>query len=268
MPKTSLSPAVATVAKTIARAEWDFSQCPDDRAYLCYTYEYGRQIPEIRERFLHDQVHNPAAFDPQETWHHVVVSEMPTGSLRVSDPETPEEAERLNKTPYLEVIDAPMGFPDKPYLQTTHCVTVESYSPFVIGLEPLRPAIQKADGGWQADDLYHPDNLREDEVAHFAIDRRSSDNALLKHFAQWLEKTRGGRKSIELRGKNQVTRCLADLKALGAARLVNHFGTAVAAQNYTASLGCNNYQGLYVGLGDWTEAKDRVNAVIARWLRP
>jgi hypothetical protein len=261
MPKTSTT-------STIDRAEWDFSRCPDDRGYLAYTYEYGRQIPEIIERFNHDRAHNPAAFDPLGTWHHVVVSEMPTGSLRVSDPETPEEAARLNKTPYLEVIDAPAGFPDTPYLQTTHLVMAESYSPFVVGEEPVRVVIVNKNGGYEAADPYHPDPPTPEQVVHFEINRRYTDHAILQWMAQWLKKTRGDQKSLERRGTSEITRCHADLKALGAVRLMEHFGSAEEARDHTAKLGVGNGLGLYANLAEWSEAKKRVRLIIEQWLKP
>jgi hypothetical protein len=251
MPKTSLSPTTITVAKTIARAEWDFHACPDDRAYLCFTYEYARQIPQIVERFRYDQKHDPAQFDELGTWHYVVAS----------------EGDNISGM-HIEAVDAPVGFPETPYLLAKHLVSIESYSPFLIGREPVRHVIVKKDGGYEADDWYSPDALLPEQVSHLQIDWHSTDHAILKSMAKLLKKMRGGRKPVERRGTNEVARCHADLKALGAWRLIEHFGSAVAAQAYTAKLGLGGGWGLYANQAEWSEAKKRVRAIIDLWLKP
>ena len=188
-------------------------------------------------------------------------------SLRLSDPENLKEADHRDDGIYLEVIDAPRGFPDLPYLKTSHMGTAESYTPFMVGEQPIRPVIVKKDGGYEADDWHDPDDLAPEQVSHFQINWRYTDHAILKSLAPWLAKARGDRKPLERRGKNEVTRCHADLKALGAWRLIEHFGNAEMARDYTARLGLNDYQGLYVNLAEWSEAKTRVRSIIDQWLK-
>ena len=159
------------IGDLLDRLEWDFSSCPDNRLYFCFTTEFAREIPEIIKQFYHDQEHNPKKFDEgYGQWHHIIFSD--TGNKEGA---------------CLEVIDAPEGFPEKPYLSTFHHIDDTSYLPYDVGRKPLRPVVVKPNGGYQADD-WKPDNLRPDQVEHFQIDWDFSDAAIVAAFAEWLKK--------------------------------------------------------------------------------
>lgn len=246
------------IGDLLDRDEWDFSRCPEERIYFCFTYEYAREIPSIIERFRYAQEHDREQFDEEGQWHHVVYN----------DVQNPAGA-------FLEVIDAPPGFPEKPYLQTIHFVTENSHIPFDVGQRPLRPVIVKPDGGYEAADWYRPDDLAPDQVFHFHVNWRFADKPIVEAFAEWLDKAREGhedRKAQEKRGRSEPRRCRSDLKTLAMARLVRHFAkhgsTIEAASAYAANVeGIPRKWQLYSEATDWAAAKGEVQKIIDEWLK-
>src|SRR5208282_3113462 len=98
----------STSTLTIDREEWDFSECPREKVYFCYTYEFIREtlreVPAFIKRFDHAK---PDDFDARGNWHTHVMTQ-------------PNERDEID---FFEIIDAPQGFPNQPYLKLDHCIT-------------------------------------------------------------------------------------------------------------------------------------------------
>ena len=91
----------------------------------------------------------------------------------------------------------------------------------------------------------------------------ASDKTLLSDFAKWLKKARP-QPARERRGKSAPRQELAELKALGAYRLLRIF-TAEEALEYSKQF---LPRGLYAKIPDWYEAKSRVLRVLkSRFVR-
>ena len=238
------------IGDLLPREEWDFSTCPEDRLGFCFAYEYARAFPEIIKRFRHAKKHDRSQFDHHGQWHHVISSDMYS-----------------EDGVYLEVIDAPVGFPKKPYLQTTHHITKESLVPFNTGQILLRSVVITPEGHYRAEGVRAP--VDPEEVSHLQIDLRQADKHLIKAFAQWLKKAHGKRQKLETRGRG-ARRTRTDLKALGAVRLMRHFAkhglTMEAARQYAGSQSIPKKWRLYEEQTDWSEAKKTVQAIKEQWL--
>ena len=180
---TSELDEIKRIGDLLDRVEWDFSSCPEDRLGFCLAYEYAREVPEIIERFEQAQKHDRSQFDEHGQWHHIFYS----------------YTERNEKEPG-DVLDAPVGFPDQPYLKTTHHVHPGSYYPFLVGHRPLHPVVVNPDGTYEVGGRHVPG-----PVFHFQIDLRFADKPIVEAFAEWLEKTHGDREAIEKRGRSEPT---------------------------------------------------------------
>jgi hypothetical protein len=242
---TTLSSKVNSVP---AREEWDFSRCPDHQVYYCFTYEYARQSPALVAQFHHDEQHDPPSFDLYGQWHHVFWRKAPKGD-----------------DGWPEVIDAPFGFPDKPYLLTRHYLCDDSRRPLGRPLQPLLPVAMNPDGTYQIDIPGEGEEVSPEDLSIFKIDLRCANKPIIAAFARCLKSMRGKRKPLELRGKDEVDQCRADLLALGAYRLIRHFKSAPAAAKHTEDLGFTGNLRLFSEPSRWYKAKARAEAILAAW---
>jgi hypothetical protein len=231
----------------LAREEWDFTSCPDDRTYFCYTYEYAREVPALVAKFRDEALHG-YTFDILGQWHHVFLRKDLSG-----------------KDGWPEVIDAPPGFPEKPYLLTDHFVNEYSRRPVTKLEHPLKPVVINPDQTFQVNLPTDRRELSPDQLSVFQVNWLFSNKALVADFARWVRANRGDRKPIEFRGRNEVAECQSDLKNLGALRLIRHFGSQPAAAAYTESLGLKGNLKLFSEPSRWYKAKADAEEILAEW---
>lgn len=224
----------------ITREEWDFERLinihdlNEHQIYFCWAYEFARYAPKILDAFDRDVEYRERT-DPSLPWRAIV-------SLGFGDTQEPSDS-------FVEVIEAPPGFPSVPYLSVykNHKIDpIESYKPFESSL-----AVQTATGK-------HSDT----DMIHLRIEWFRSDKKITEAFKKWIKANRP-HPPLENRGGNQQTVITADLKALGAYRLIDRFGAVEAAKKYTEDMGFPN--GLYANLGEWSVAKARADKLIALW---
>jgi hypothetical protein len=252
MPKTTLSLAPTTIAKTIARAEWDFSACLRARVNFCRSYEFARQMEREYPGFL-DQMKaaHREKFDTKENQHYQL--------------QGPDDDQRRC---FFEIIDAPPGFPTEPYLSLGHKPTLQSYHPFRLGYPfavrycPIREVW--FDGhDFHRGQLQEEMNLNPHDFYSFDIDWSQANKELTKAFQKWLV-ARRPTPSLERRGLPLVEIYRADLRALGAYRLIRHFESAAEANRYTTKLDPQN-RGLYFNLNQWYRAETRAQKILLSW---
>jgi hypothetical protein len=245
---------MAKVSSTvsIAREDWDFSQCSEDKLEFCYTYEYAREMM-LRESPAFLKLFRKAKkkeFDGRGTWHYNLQG----------------ASDHRNRV-FMAVIDAPFGFPEKPYLKVEHHVTRRSYFPFSPepGLKPwwVAAEVRFQDGKFFKGNLQEDLNLPPEKVAMFWIDWSYSPNQILLALKDWVDHHHP-RDFDERRGKNIQKQLRDDLRALGAWRLIKALGTAEAAVKHTAKFSDDSY-GLYKQPSGWSEAKKRARKILDEW---
>lgn len=114
----------------------------------------------------------------------------------------------------------------------------------------------------------HPENI--DKLSQLKIDRKGTkdfvlfkvnwqfpDKLMLKAFAYWLKKLRKC-PAKETRGNRDIRMAAANLKALGAYRLLKRFPAPEALSYTERILG----HGLYSKLPDWYEANSRIKKLL------
>ena len=222
----------------LPREEWDFSSCLEGQESSCWEYEYGRECPRIVKAFREDVSGRRRGFDEDGYWFYQ--HEVFNG----------EEFEPL------VFLLAPPGFPDVPYLQSKRRKPRSG---------PKVPA------KWNT--FIHPAKVRDvdgdpkrtfrpppDFIAKLYVEWDATDRELLQDFRQWLKEHRP-RKAKSRRGKSAARERMADLKALGAYRLLKMMG-AEQALAYTKKF---LPHGLYSKVPDWYEAKARARRVLRSW---
>jgi hypothetical protein len=244
----------AASGKVLAREEWDFSACPDNRLYFCFSYEFAREVarktPTFRTRF---EKAPKDEFDEAGNWHYML-----TG---------PEDENHHFE--FLEIIDAPTGFPDKPYLSLNHQITRRSYHPFQQGfpfvaqLEPIREV--HFDGRtFHSGDLAEQMNLLPYDFHSLQIDWSYPTSEIMRAIQQWLESQRPSPPQ-QRRGHNAARYYRRALKELGAARLIEACGSVGDAWTYTVDLGVNDWNGLFTQEHEWYTARKRTDEIVKEW---
>jgi hypothetical protein len=227
-----------------AREEWDFSLCPIGRENDCWHYEFARECQWILDEFVLQKKEKARfvegkwpsnGFDRRGNWHF-------------HHYESYDERQE-----WALAFFVPLGFPEKAYLKTSQT----HYEPPVMrGLKCLNPPF------WDFDEMSKelgsrsPFRKREDGHSIF-IDWQITDKEIMALFKEWLKRNRK-RPPLEYRGRSRPKQQLADLKALGAHRLLRH-GTAEAGLAYTGRF---IKSGLYAKISDWYEAKARALKVL------
>ncbi len=226
------------ISATLAREQWDFSRCPDDKIGMCHGYEYSRESPEVIAAYYRDKKRN-RNFDKFGNWRTIFYSKSFDGDAPTS---------------LVEMTLIPRGFPEMPFL-----LLHPRYKKPSEKLSDLMPAVE--DGGPR--DLALARKMKFPFCAALKLNWDASNKTLIKDFAKWLKKKRP-HPARERRGESAARRELAELKALGAYRLLRNF-TAEEALEYTRQF---LPRGLYAKIPDWYEAKSRALKILkSRFVR-
>jgi len=233
----------------LERCEWDFEHPAyreilqdDDRLYFCMVYEYAREVDSIKEAFKAAQIARKkvdrSQFDKLGNWHYAF--SFPPGNL--------DRGARM----IVALLNAPHGFPKKPYLTSKHRLKgTNPSSPFMPPPPPLVPAIRQTNGYYikegscskvifrGVDTLENgfisvdqsQKYLSHDEVYHFAIDLTATREKNVEAFKTWLFR----QPEPEKRNRDS-THWIAMLRFLGAWRLSKRFKTALEAMDYSSKV--------------------------------
>jgi len=221
----------------LTQHEWDFSSCPDDRIDYCWNYEFARESQSIIEDY-EDARKNPIGgrkgdprFDRYGNWH---------SQINIFDSEG-----EFDDSLYLEL---PPGFPKVPYLKTKHKVWESDFE--------IKMSAKVRDA---KEFEFSAPRPAAHYFAHLYIAWHESDKRLVEDFRIWLKKNRP-MKPMRRQGLAPKRAKLADLKALGAARLLRYF-TVKEADIYVR--GCN--RPMYEKPSDWSQAKGRAKRILEKW---
>jgi len=221
------------------REDWDFEACLEvGRERYCWGYEYARESPAIIAQYRDCKEHpEPGYFDEHGNWLHTI-------SIWDSDGELDEQI----------AIELPPGFPDVPYVNAKHVPWEWEGEP--LDLEELT--------GWSVMDAervkdYSPPPAQR-YFAHLYVRWEAADKTLVKDFRRWLKAHRPFPAKTR-RGKSAVREFMADLRALGAWRLLRSM-SAHEALEYTSKFVRG---GLYAKIPNWYEARKRARRVRARY---
>ena len=259
-------------SKKLPREDWYFETCPDNCLYHCFVYEYCRHIQSVIDAFDEAKAHRKekravgatSYFNKKRTWRYPFL--MPP--LKEGD-----KVQAL-------VLHAPPGFPSKPYLLTKHKDDgLNRLHPFIPNQNPLRALRKRADSRYifldnqspcmvriyqdgQTSPLIYADTLTHDQIHHFAIDWSFPKGKIVKAFQKWVENNDPKMSQPNI----DSARHLADLRALGAYRLLQAFDTQSKAQDFSE----NEHQDagkiavpLFSNPPEWTRAKDRAEEILA-----
>jgi hypothetical protein len=215
----------------LPRDEWDFENCRSGYERHCFHYEYAREVPWIVDEFRLAEHCLPKVnfgwqpgFDEFGNWHF-----WSFGNSEMCDD-------------WALVMQVPPGFPDKPYLKTSHRI-----------VEPRRFGISEPPFN-EAEEWKKKGVGEMGTWTKVRINWECPDKILQKEFQNWLKRNRP-RPPRQQRGLAPARRYRSELKALGAYRLMVKCGmTAEAAQAYTKRF---LRYGLYAKIPDWYEAKTR-----------
>lgn len=228
---------------SLAIEEWDFSQCPEDRIYQCWAYEFARESPSIIAEY---QKRKRTPIDIDGRLVHLGFE--PDGNYRRVIDVVDENGEFEDQI----FLDLPPGFPDVPYLKTNQKVYESKFK--------VRVTSRKVRNAEEATRVAHQHRTPE-HFAHLHIFWEAPDTTLIKDFGQWLKENRPF-PPFEKRGNSNTKITLADLKALGATRLLRGFTVLEAMEHVRTLNRC-----LFVKPDDWYEAKRRVKRVLKKYFR-
>jgi len=240
----------------LPREEWVFTGVdllPPEHSYFCFTDEYGRNVKCIRDAFEADKKIG-RHFDQHGNWHFVLRVEKSLG----------RGLGRVEVA--FERIDAPPGFPHKPYLKRHHIITDNAYAPLPppAPKHALPPVVSVTWGG--QDWLTAQGPCPHDHVYFLGLDWIAPDTNLEHAFAQWLKVNRPPYGAPEKRtGKTERVRWCALLKALGVYRLVRHYGTVASAFRNVASQDGDLLRFLYRNEADWYRAYKQTDRILQMW---
>ena len=246
--------------KPPAREEWDFGKCPTEHLDLCFAYEYARESDWVIEQFKRGAETEGDEFG---VCHFAIDVEQDGLSdeefLKFLDEVGLGETYDFDFPPTVELW-LPPGFPEKPFLtcgfdfghwQAWHSDywedELKGYEEQGCALTQLAPGV-----------AVEP----EESKYAFEIEWNAPDGLLLAEFRTWL-RTHRPKEPVAMRGRSRRREYAADLKALGAYRLLKCF-SAPKAKDYT----CNFMPyGLYAKLPDWYEAKKRAQNILRAFFR-
>lgn len=227
----------------LAREEWDFGACPEGNEYSCWAYEFARECPKIRaavqaaddNRKAGTARKLDAAVDEDLNWHYEI-------SIYGSDGEVED----------VTVLKLPLEhFPHTPYLSIKNPrkrrTPSKKESEFLLNFR-LRSFGETGFG---------PKRLGASSRIILYIDWNAPDDTLRRAFARWL-KTHRPFPDKSQRGKSLSKRRFADLRALGAYRLLKTMSVLEAMDFSMAKRGSP----LYAKPADWSTAKRRVRQVL------
>lgn len=252
----------ATPNYRLSKYDWFFGSCPEEQLSHCFVYEYSREIESIRRAHAEAvRAQDRSQFDEHGNWPYPFV---------VAPRAKGEKIQML-------VLDAPPGFPDKPYLSLKHRQSeLGWHRPFT----PRRPVIvatKQADGCFTNEDETEPLSVRvfedgrarsfvgnwtPDELVHLYIDWNAAPARILAEMKIIIERLQkgGGKRN------NQSVKKNAELKALGAVRLLKAHGS-VAAAMAAAEKEFGGAGAVYSHEPEWSRAKGIVDRVIGQFNR-
>jgi len=204
---------------SLPREQWDFVACPPEQLWRCWGYEYGRHIDWIKHAYA---TAAEGGFDDCGNWHCW------------RDIGEPENGEGLS----LSIIP---GFPDVPFLEALERARFERYPDFRFRSVRLAKKRLPKDGFERTELL--------------AFNFHNPDNAILRDMADLLKKIRPY-PPVARRGRSERRRYEADLKALGAYRLLETMSASAAIKH------TRNWQSPYRSESDWFTAKKRAAEII------
>ena len=190
--------------KSLELEEWWFEDCPRDELPHCLDYEYGRHIHEVVWDYYQDkkQKFKYGGSDIRENgiWF---------GYINLYD----SHEEEIPLDPF--GIAAPSGFPEKPFLKVDRSKLDKKkyYIPTSVRIFPF--------------------NLGEKLQADYAVrfNWAYSNKRILAGVKNWLEKC-DRPKPTKTQGLAPERTLRANLKALGAYRLIKFLGTVTKAMSY------------------------------------
>ena len=234
----------------LKREAWDFEGCfypllhdtTDERAdflYRAFMYEYARSTPALVKAYK-AQEHSLQKHEGVWRCYLVVPKEgqidpnecFPYLDFDYFDPKFLDHKD-LPDFEFDELI-APVGFPDKPFIDTDFASYKDSPYPKELPRPKPLSNIRLQGTDW-IDETMRP--AKPDEVAMFRILWNFSDVTLRGEFERWLKDHRP-HVPVEGRGKNRGRELERDLKALGAWRVMEHNGQDVTlARQYCQKQG-------------------------------
>jgi hypothetical protein len=225
-------------APPLAREEWDFGSCPEGRELYCWGYEYARESAAIIADYR-DCKERPESgcFDEHGNWSDTI-------SIFDSDGELDEQI----------AIELAPGFPEVPYLKTKHVPWKWEGEP--LDLEFLAGAPVRDAGKLEN---YYPQPAPH-YFAHLYIGWEAADKTLLRAFGRWLKGHRPFPARTK-RGKSPAREFMADLRALGAWRLLQRMSAREALEHTSKFV----RGGLYAKIPDWYGARRRALRVLGKY---
>lgn len=207
------------VVAVLERAQWDFSSIPQEHLWRAWSYEFGRHCPWVLERF------QPAGcLDECGNWLY--------------------QYDRDGDGEHVIQFCFPKGFPDEAFSEALKKANFPNYPHIRV------PSVRQMHGGGKADG--HERKLT------LAIKLWRPKKTIKADFAELLEDICSV-DTIERRGHSEDKRFGADLKALGAFRLLRAGLTRGQAIDLTRGKG--NRDGLFRDKAEWSVAKRRALAV-------
>jgi hypothetical protein len=245
----------------LAREEWDFSRCLEGRELLCLGYEYARESEWVIGLFRKAQEDD---LDEFGVWNHLVEVEFPE---TMSDDEFWKFLDEVGLAekydwdfpPAIELSLLP-GFPDTPFLKCEF--DFKGWARSNAGYWDDQIGEELGSGALEVVPRREAKKGLDANCHCFRIDWSSSDRVILNDFREWLRKCRP-EAAFDRRGQSPERGAAADLKALGAYRLLKHF-TAEQALAYTQRFMPN---GLYVKIPDWYAARRRARQILRAFFK-
>jgi hypothetical protein len=205
----------------LPRKQWDFTTCPPEQLWRCWSYEFGREVEWVKRAYASGA---EAGFDDCGNWHcWRNIGELETGE-------------------FLSLSIIP-GFPDVPFLEALKRARFEEYLDFRLRSVRLAKKRLPKDGFERTELL--------------AFNWHNPDNAILRDLTDLLEEIRPY-PPFPRRGRSERRRYEADLKALGAYRLLETMSASAAIKHTRTVAG----QSPYHRESDWFTAKKRAAEII------
>ena len=263
--------ATMSAQSALRSEEWDFTSyhfgLEGRKLEVAHSYEFARELPNVIEAFKRDKgtwnfEDDPWVIglfkqgdgdpDPIDCFPYMGYSYFDLGWLE------PGEGIKLDHV----TIQAFEGFPEKPFLSVSKKEIAMNVG-IILDERPLSPVIQERPGVWV-------DKRRclasQEELFHFRINWDYSNDAILAEFKEWLsEPGRRPRKEINKKGKGGDRKLLADLKALGAFRLMRHFDGSISDAKRFSAAKSHSKSPLYALNEDWKIAKRKVESLLEDW---
>jgi len=246
----------------LEREDWDFSKCFDDEVQDCFDYEFARESKEAISYIERGRA--PARRKTFENLFRLIWEDRPEYVGEKTPPTLP--AGLFSFCP---------EWPDEPYLSINRqerkrrlkamggTSTADEIGRDLCKLSGLEMVRGYCELGGTIQSIKHEWQW----YAGFEIDWRLSNEEMIRSFKDWLNDNRPSHikpiKDSKVGAGSPQRRMRADLKALGAFRLMRKHGTWLKAHN--ASFDDVTKKGLLAySPSAWTRAKQRAASLIRR----